>query len=328
MTESSSVLGTGRRTDRNGTEERMFSLMEVAQETGIAMPILLRYKREHPDTIPSAGSGAQQRFPEAAFAAFQEIHDQEMNKRDLPRRGGFGLLSLPRVKRSREHPDEDAPRPDAEEAEGTAAEATGDTATSESRPAYRRESWSKPQPQSDPAEPSRAAEPAAPSTGEATLTLKDISEAIGVAYPTVARYATKFPDRIPHEGEGRQRRFPPEAIEVFRQIRKESKPGRPPKNKAKKKARQRQAAAPAARRPAEAAAAPQAPAGPDPGVRPQGAPTGQSSQAGPGQAALGAEAPILDRIERLERNQRQLETMVRALREQIDKPLTVTVEPQ
>lgn len=295
MNENSSVLGTGRRTDRSGAEERMFSLMEVAQETGIAMPILLRYKREHPDRIPSAGSGAQQRFPEKAFAIFQQIHDEEMNEREAPRRGGFGLLSLPRVKRSRERPeDRPEPRPTASEADEPAQESRRQAAPAESTV----------EPTPGTGTPASTA-----TTGEATLTLKDISETLGIAYPTVARYATKFPDRIPHEGEGRRRRFPPEAIEVVRQIRKESKPGRPPKSKSKAKPRTEPA-----RRPA-----------PTPAPRQTGQDAALSAGFG-ARSETAADADLLRRIDLLERHQEQLETMVRALREEVERPLVATVE--
>lgn len=291
MNENSSVLGTGRRTDRPGAEERMFSLMEVAQETGIAMPILLRYKREHPDRIPSSGSGAQQRFPEKAFAIFQQIHDEEMNEREAPRRGGFGLLSLPRVKRSREQP-EDRPRT------GTAASETAEPAPAPHRQAPPAEPASEPKAGEDTPAPSAT-------TGEATLTLKDISETLGIAYPTVARYATKFPERIPHEGEGRRRRFPPEAIEVFRQIRKESKPGRPPKSKSKAK--------------------PKTGPAPKPASTPAPRQAAQDVVVSAG-SGTGADADLLRRIDLLERHQEQLETMVRALREEVERPLVATVE--
>lgn len=61
-----------------------------------------------------------------------------------------------------------------------------------------------------------------------TLSLPEVADALGVPYPTVARYATQYADRIPHQGEGRNRRFPPEALDVFREIRSTSRPGRPP----------------------------------------------------------------------------------------------------
>ena len=284
MAENSSVLGPTRTADRGGTEQRTFSLMEVAQETGIAMPILLRYKREYPDQIPSQGSGSQQRFPEQAFDIFIELHRKESEQRDLPRRGGFGLLSLPRLRRNREAPATEAPAEDpAEEQAGNQAEAADEPRAAAAKPAE------------TPAPDDAPVAPATPRSGAATLTLKAISEELGIAYPTIARYATKHEARIPHVGEGRKRRFPPEAIEVFRQIRKESKPGRPPKAKTLKK---RAAARTADAAPRPAAAAPTR--SPDALVR---------------------------RIEQLERRQGQLETMVRSLREEVERPVTAIVEP-
>jgi len=290
MAENSSVLGPTRTANRDGAEQRTFSLMEVAQETGIAMPILLRYKREYPDRIPSQGSGSQQRFPEEAFEIFVELHRKESEQRDLPRRGGFGLLSLPRLRRNREAP---APERPAEHDAGDEAQAGNEAEARTEAPAT--VSPTPAEPVETPAASRAPAAPAKPRTGAATLTLKAISDELGIAYPTIARYATKHEERIPHVGEGRKRRFPPEAIEVFRQIRKESKPGRPPKAKTQKKR----------------AAAPRAEAAPQPAAA---APT-RSPDA------------LARRIEQLERRQGQLETMVRSLREELERPMTAIVEP-
>ncbi len=71
----------------------------------------------------------------------------------------------------------------------------------------------------------RAARSAATAAG--LLTLKEVQRRTGISYPTLSRYVKLFLDRIPHEGSGRTRRFPEEAVDVFRQIRSESKPGRP-----------------------------------------------------------------------------------------------------
>jgi DNA-binding transcriptional ArsR family regulator len=61
------------------------------------------------------------------------------------------------------------------------------------------------------------------------LTLSEISRRTKISYPTVSRYVKVFIDRIPHVGSGRKRRFPPEAVAAFRQLRSESRPGRPAK---------------------------------------------------------------------------------------------------
>lgn len=60
------------------------------------------------------------------------------------------------------------------------------------------------------------------------LTLTEISRRTKISYPTVSRYVKLFIDRIPHVGTGRSRRFPPAAVAVFKQLRSESRPGRPP----------------------------------------------------------------------------------------------------
>lgn len=41
----------------------MRSLPEVSKETGIPMPLILRLANQHPDKIPSSGSGSQRFFP-------------------------------------------------------------------------------------------------------------------------------------------------------------------------------------------------------------------------------------------------------------------------
>lgn len=61
------------------------------------------------------------------------------------------------------------------------------------------------------------------------LSLQRIREITGISYPTLLRYVKLHLDRIPHVGEGRKRRYPEEAVEVFRQIRSESPRGRKPK---------------------------------------------------------------------------------------------------
>jgi len=307
MAETPSVLGPTRKADRGGTEPRTFSLMEVAQETGIAMPILLRYKREFPDQIPSEGSGSQQRFPEEAFTIFTELHRKEAEQRDLPRRGGFGLLSLPRMRRDREAPPPKQSKPEAAD-DAKAADDRREESVPSATPAAA--SAASGPDTAEPVASSAPEPPAAPATGAATLTLKAISDELGIAYPTIARYATKHEERIPHVGEGRKRRFPPEAIDVFRQIRKESKPGRPPKAKSAKK-RAAAAASPRAQRSATTSSAPTA-----------------KAMASTARAAAPAGAPeaLMQRIEQLERHQNQLEAMVRSLREELDRPLTAVVE--
>ncbi len=77
-----------------------------------------------------------------------------------------------------------------------------------------------------------------PSKAAALLTLTEISRRTGISYPTLINYVKLHLKRIPHKGTGRKRRYPPEAVAVFKEIRSQSRRGR------KKKA----AAAPQARR--------------------------------------------------------------------------------
>lgn len=58
------------------------------------------------------------------------------------------------------------------------------------------------------------------------LTLTKISEDTGISYPTLVRYVKLHKDRIPFEGKGRSRRYHPEAVQVFEEIRSESSRGR------------------------------------------------------------------------------------------------------
>ena len=78
----------------------------------------------------------------------------------------------------------------------------------------------------------KAAAAAAPSSGDQDnlLTLTKISEETGISYPTLVRYVKLHKDRIPFEGKGRSRRYHPEAVGVFQEIRSESSRGRKKKS--------------------------------------------------------------------------------------------------
>lgn len=64
---------------------------------------------------------------------------------------------------------------------------------------------------------------------EGLLTLTQISKETGISYPTLLRYVKTHLREIPHKGTGRSRRFLPEAVEVFRTLRGQSRRGRRPK---------------------------------------------------------------------------------------------------
>ena len=59
----------------------------------------------------------------------------------------------------------------------------------------------------------------AAASGTGLLTLSSIGKQTGISYPTLQRYVKLFGDRIPHEGEGRKRRYHPDSVAVFRQLR-------------------------------------------------------------------------------------------------------------
>lgn len=69
---------------------------------------------------------------------------------------------------------------------------------------------------------------------EGLLTLTQIGKMTNISYPTLLRYVKTSLDEIPHRGTGRARRFLPEAVDVFKRLRSESKRGRQRKGTAGK----------------------------------------------------------------------------------------------
>lgn len=135
----------------------------------------------------------------------------------------------------------------------------------------------------------RAAKKRAPAkrkAKEGLLTLTAISEETGISYPTLVRYVKLHGDRIPHEGKGRSRRYHPEAIEVFKQLRAESPRGR--------------------RRKSEAGAA-----------KPRRTKAAAGARAG---------GDLVKRVAALERSQGGLETQIKELIKHLRKPLKVTID--
>lgn len=55
-----------------------------------------------------------------------------------------------------------------------------------------------------------------------SLTLAEVARRTGISLPTLQRYRRLHGPRIPSEGEGRAQRYPAEAVDVFRRIRRES----------------------------------------------------------------------------------------------------------
>lgn len=120
------------------------------------------------------------------------------------------------------------------------------------------------------------------------LTLTEVGKRTGISYPTLVRYVKTHGDKIPHEGRGRSRRYHPEAVEVFRELRQQSGRGRKAGSKA---------------------------AGPGRGRRAAG---------GGGRAAAG-DGTLAKRVKALEKSHGDLEKQIRSLIAQLKKPMTVTI---
>jgi predicted DNA-binding transcriptional regulator AlpA len=191
---------------------KLFTLSEISTKTGISMPTLQRYKKMYQDRIPAEGKGRKQRYPESALPVFDQIRNENLGRRGRPRK------------------DPNAPRP----VQSTRGRKPGAKAVKvEAAPRGRgRKAAAKAAPAPVPARRGRkpgvknaaAAKPAAkPAAKRGNLmTLTQISEQTGISYPTLVRYVRMHADRLPHEGKGRARRFYPEAVGVFRELRQES----------------------------------------------------------------------------------------------------------
>lgn len=213
---------TSRRDEGSG-EGRLYTLSEISKRTGISMPTLQRYKKLYQNRLPSVGAGRKQRYPESALPVFDEIKNENAGKRGRPRKDGS------------------APRPSATAATaskrrgGRKPAAAAKTAGSKRAAAGGRKTASRrgatasaPAAQGGRKGGRVAAKTASKGRGGRAsgsgnlLTLKQINEQTGISYPTLVRYVRLYSDRLPHEGKGRARRFHPEALNVFRELRSES----------------------------------------------------------------------------------------------------------
>lgn len=141
---------------------------------------------------------------------------------------------------------------------------------------------------------------AAASSGEGLLTLTQVSKMTGISYPTLLRYVKSNLKSIPHKGTGRARRFKPEAVAVFKDLRARSRRGRKPKA----------ASAAAAARPAAKTRAAKKPA-----TKRRGRPPKVIDP-----------ADLLARIKQLEKNVRSLERLCARQQKQIEKPYRVVLK--
>lgn len=167
--------------------EDLLTLGQVGKRTGISMPSLLRYKKEHQERIPAVGEGRKQRYPAEALEVFEAIKRENVSKRGRPKGLGGGARKAGR-------PAEKGKKAQAGGARGGRAAASAPATVK--------------------------------ANGGELLTLTEIAERTGVSYPTLRNYAERHAERIPSVGEGRKRRYRPEAVAVFQELRAESRPGR------------------------------------------------------------------------------------------------------
>lgn len=206
------------------SDSRMLTLSEVSQRTGISMPTLQRYKKIYQNRIPAEGKGRKQRYPESSLPVFEELKVENAGRRGRPRKDGSPASSS-----------------------GNAASSTGAAGSGRRGRKPAAATAAKKTPGRRGRKPAAAAAPAAKKAsapargrggrkaagaagggrgqrggGSGLLTLGQVSEQTGISYPTLVRYVRLHSDRLPSEGTGRSRRFHPEAVGVFRQLREES----------------------------------------------------------------------------------------------------------
>lgn len=191
-----------------GDGQRLMTLTEVAKRTKMSMPTLQKYKKRYGDRIPSVGKGRTQRYPDEALPVFEELKRENLARRGRPRKNAApgGAAPAP-AKRRPGRPRKNAAAPAA-------------AATAKRRPG---------RPRKDAA--------AAGGGGERLVTLTQVAETTGISYPTLLRYVKLHGSKLPSVGRGRRRRFKPEAVPVFQQLRSESRRGRKPGKAAARRGR-------------------------------------------------------------------------------------------
>lgn len=247
----------------DAAEKKLYTLTEVSKLTKVSMPTLQRYKKLYQDRIPSVGEGRKQRYPEEALDVFRQLKEENVSRRGRPRKTAAKSASKPKAK--------------------TKAKAT------------RRQTKSKRGRKSAPKKTAAQGK-------DELLTLTQISKITGISYPTLLRYVKSHLDKIPHKGTGRARRYKPEAVEVFKHLRSQSRRGR--KAGSAKTAKKSAAAKP--RKTARKTA--------------KGRRTTRAASSG------GDSAALLKRIKELEKSHKKLERMIAKQQKQIEKPYRVVLQ--
>ncbi len=264
------------------SDSRMLTLSEVSSRTGISMPTLQRYKKIYQSRIPAEGKGRKQRYPESALPVFEELKVENAGRRGRPRKDGSPASSSGAVS--------GGGRRGRKPAAATAAKAAKKVPGRRGRPPGSGAAKTAAKKAAAPAR-GRGGRKAAGGraqrgSGSGLLTLGQVGEQTGISYPTLVRYVRMHSDRLPSEGTGRSRRFKPEAVDVFRQLREESGRG--------------------GRKPAAAKAA---------GRRGPGRPRGRAAAA----PAPSNESGLVQRLRSLERTQQDLEKRFKGFVQSLQK---------
>jgi len=190
-----------------GDGQRLLTLTEVARRVDTSMPTLQKYKKRYGDRIPSVGKGRTQRYPESALPVFEQLRKENLARRGRPRKNAAAPAGAPAPAKRRGRP-----------RKAVAAAAV----VAKRRPGRPRKA-------------AAAKVAVAAGGGEGLLTLTQVAKLTQVSYPTLLRYVKLHSRRLPHVGRGRRRRFKPEAVPVFQQLRSESRRGRKPGSKTVKR---------------------------------------------------------------------------------------------
>jgi len=223
-------------TQRETGDDKLFTLSDISQKTGISMPTLQRYKKLYQGRIPSVGTGRKQRYPESALPVFDELRNENIGRRGRPRKDASAAAASVKTPARRGRPAGSGRKAAAAAAAPEkGARGRGRTGRRPGRPAKNATAAATaPKPAARRGRPpgSKSKNKGASGGSGNLMTLTQISEQTGISYPTLVRYVRLHSDRLPHEGKGRARRFYPQAVEAFRALRQESgrggrKPGRP-----------------------------------------------------------------------------------------------------
>jgi len=203
----------------------LLTLSEVARQAGVSMATAMLYKKHYQERIPSEGAGRRQRYRVGAVQVFRDLKKERMSKR-VARRG----------KSTRQEPEAD-PSPLTLTSIskqtgisyptlqryvrlfGERIPSAGEGRKRRYHPsavAVFRELRAQSKPGRKPKE-----EPPSPEL----LTLSAIGRLTGISGPTLQRYLKLHGEWIPCVGEGRKRRYYPQAVAVFQDLRSRSRRG-------------------------------------------------------------------------------------------------------